>query len=44
VAVRVIRVAVFWIRDVLIWIWITHHWITDPDPALFFTGFQDVNK
>jgi hypothetical protein len=21
-----------------------YHWITDPDPAPFFDGFQDVNK
>jgi hypothetical protein len=21
-----------------------HHWITDPDPALFVSGFQDDNK
>ncbi len=22
----------------------TYHWNTDPDPALFFSGFQDANS
>jgi hypothetical protein len=36
------------IRNVLIRYGFTsadpYYWITDPDPALFFRGFQDVNK
>jgi hypothetical protein len=41
---------VFRIREILTRIWSqgSYHWITDPvpnpDPALFFSNFQDANK
>jgi hypothetical protein len=38
------RKVVFRIRDVLIRIRGPYHWITDPDPALFLSGFQDANE
>jgi hypothetical protein len=39
--------AVFWIHNVfMIWIQAAdpYVWITDPDPALFLSGFEDANK
>jgi hypothetical protein len=39
--------AVFWIRDILIWIRLgadPYHALTDPDPALFVSELQDPNK
>jgi hypothetical protein len=37
---------VFRIRDILgqIWILVSVHLITDPDPALFVSGWQETNK
>jgi hypothetical protein len=35
-----------WIRDILVRSGSAdpYHWLTDPDPALFVSGFQDANK
>jgi hypothetical protein len=39
---------VFWFLNILIriqiWILASLHWIMDPDPSLFGSGFQDANK
>jgi hypothetical protein len=39
-----LKKAVFRIRDVLLGIRIRTTGLTDPDPAVFFSDFQDANK
>ncbi len=36
--------AVLWIRDIVVPSTYPYHWLTDPDPAYFVSGWQDVNK